>query len=634
MIYIVMGVSGVGKTTIGKLFAEKLELPFYDADDFHSREHVRKMKENQPLTDEDRNIWLGILAEKIKEWNAIGGAVLACSALREIYRKKLRSINEEELIWIYLHSEYDVILQRISKRKGHYFGEELLQSQYKILESPEYGVHINVNTSIDEILKNIMKAVKKISKSEIGLIGLGVMGKSLALNLASRGINISVYNRQVKDKEVDIAKNFAGEHEEKYDFAWFDQLPNLVASLARPRVILLMVNAGKPVDMVIESLLPFLDVKDMIIDGGNSFFRDTIRREKELREKGIFFIGLGISGGEEGALKGPSLMPGGSKEAYEMAGPLLEKIAAKDKKAAPCCGYLGPDGAGHFIKMLHNGIEYGEMQLIAEIYHFLRFHTGSGPQEISAVFEAWNKEIESYLLGVTIEILNKKEGEGFLIDNILDAAKQKGTGSWSSNIAMELGVPFDTITAAVIARQISSKKDQRLKAGKAYNQTFSEKGDINELASIFFKAYRAGSLVNHAIGFDLLKEASENFNWDLDLSEISRVWTNGCIIRSGLMEELVWLFKENPEKHLLLHPHVISRLKEYSPFLIEAVSVSLKAGIPMSVLSAAANYFLSFTSGQSSANMIQAQRDFFGAHTFERTDRPRGTFFHAQWSQY
>ncbi|MBZ9629881.1 NADP-dependent phosphogluconate dehydrogenase [Salegentibacter sp. LM13S] len=628
-VYIVMGVSGSGKTTIGKLLAKKLNLTFYDADDFHPPENVEKMKSGRPLQDEDRKGWLAVLAENIQKWDKNGGAVLACSALKEKYRKQLTSVPEEDLNWIFLWADFEVILERLKVRKGHYFKPEMLTSQFETLEEPDYGLRINVNTSEGNILKEIM-AKLKAPEAEIGLIGLGVMGKSLALNLLSKNINISVFNRHVPGQEEDIAKNFVQENAEKYTFQGFDYLKEFVSSLNRPRKILLMVNAGTAVDTVIESLLPFLEKDDIITDGGNSHYKDTLRREKTLKEQGIHFIGCGISGGEEGALKGPSIMPGGSLEAYKQIGPILEKIAAKDKTGNPCCTHIGPDGAGHFIKMLHNGIEYGEMQLISEIYHYLRFYTNTNPEVIADLFEIWNKEKKSYLLEISVDILRKKENEGFLIDKILDAAKQKGTGGWSTNAALELGVPLDTITASVLARNISGMKEVRVEASNLYKNTNNQNGNLEEIKDELFQAYETASLINHAIGYDLLRVASSEYNWNLNLSEISRVWTNGCIIRSGLMEDLVNIFKDS-NNHLLLNKNIISEIKGNQASLVKTVGVSLQAGFAVPVLSAAANYLLNFTSSQNSANMVQAQRDYFGAHTYERTDKPRGEFFHTQW---
>ncbi|SLJ93021.1 NADP-dependent phosphogluconate dehydrogenase [Salegentibacter salarius] len=630
-IYIMMGVSGSGKTTIGKLLAEKLDLPFYDADDFHPPENLEKMKNGIPLEDKDRKGWLKVLAQNIIEWNQIGGAVLACSALKEKYRKQLTSIPESDLNWIFLQAEFEVILNRLKSRKGHYFKSEMLNSQFETLEEPIYGLRINVNTSEENILKEIM-AKLNFPEAEIGLIGLGVMGKSLALNLLSKNIKVSVFNRYVPGKEEGIAKDFVQENAEKYTFKGFDDLQDFVKSLKRPRKILLMVNAGAAVDAVIESLLPILDKGDIITDGGNSHYKDTFRREQALKEQGIHFMGCGISGGEEGALKGPSVMPGGSLEAYKQLGPFLEKIAAKDKNGNPCCAHIGPDGAGHFVKMLHNGIEYGEMQLIAEIYHLFRFYTKTNPEEIADLFEAWNKEIKSYLLEITVDILRKKENESFLIHKILDAAKQKGTGGWSTNAALELGVPLDTITAAVLARNISGMKEIRIEASKLYKPSNNQEEKLDEIKEELFRAYKSASIINHAIGYDLLRVASSEYNWSLNLSEISRVWTNGCIIRSGLMEDLVEVFKDS-DRHLLLDKNIISAIKQDQASLTKIVGISLQAGYSVPVLSAAANYLLNFTSAQNAANMIQAQRDYFGAHTYERNDKPRGEFFHTQWKK-
>ncbi|GAB2769744.1 hypothetical protein GCM10010465_14210 [Actinomadura fibrosa] len=627
-----MGVSGVGKTTIGKLLAERLQLPFYDADDFHSADNVFKMREGIPLRDEEREDWLELLAENIQKWHKKEGAVLACSALKEQYRQRLSSIPEKYITWIFLHSGYDVIYKRIADRKGHYFKPDLLQSQYDILEEPGTAVHVDVQATEEEIIEEIMEKVSSHKhNSEIGLIGLGVMGKSLALNFASKGVAISVFNRQVEGVEVDIARNFALEHKEIYDFPWFDDLEAFVRSLHRPRNLFLMVNAGKAVDMVIDSLLPFLEEGDLIIDGGNSHYKDTELREKYLAEKGLHFMGAGISGGEEGALKGPSIMPGGPAEAYERVGELLEKIAAKDKQGKACCTYIGPGGAGHFVKMLHNGIEYGEMQLIAETYHFLKFSKNLQPNEIASLFEEWNKEMQSFLLEISVDILRKKEDDEFLIDKVLDAAKQKGTGGWSTNAALELGVAFDTITAAVMARNISGKKEERVEASVLYGK-FEKKGASEKLDQDgLFKAYQAASIINHAIGFELLSEASKTYDWQLNLSEIARIWTNGCIIRSAFMERLAGIFKEHSE-NLLMNEEISRELKENRKHLVNVVSSALQSNCSMPVMSAAANYFLSFVSAQSSANMIQAQRDSFGAHTYERTDKPRGEYFHSHWS--
>lgn len=627
-----MGVSGVGKTTVGKLLAERLDLPFYDADDFHPETNLKKMTSGISLEDKDREDWLQLLAQNIRKWNREGGAVLACSALKEKYREKLQSVPRDRMFWVFLHSEYEVILKRITGRKDHYFKAELLRSQYDALQFPEYGVHVDVDKSLEKIMDEIMeKLTKNNEKAQIGLLGLGVMGKSLAINFAAKGIKVAVYNRHLEKLEVDVAKKFAQENKEIYNFPWFDDLQKFVAALERPRKIVLMVNAGKVVDLVIDSLLPFLEEGDLIIDGGNSHYKDTEVREQHLRSNGISFLGAGISGGEEGARKGPSIMPGGAIEAYKNAGTFLEKISARDKNGNPCCSYIGPGGSGHFIKMLHNGIEYGEMQLIAETYHYLRFYTEKNPEEIADLFAEWNREMNSFLLEISVEILRKKEDEKFLLDQILDAAKQKGTGGWSTNAALELGVPFDTITAAVMARTMSSKKEERKEAQVQYGHEVSKNEQLEDLSFSLFEAYKSAVIINHAIGFDLLNQASMSYDWQLDLSEIARIWTNGCIIRSAFMEELVKILKENPAGDILLNKKISKRMKRQKDSLLSVTAHALKAGCPMPVLGAASNYLLQYLSGQSSANMIQAQRDFFGAHTYERVDRPRGEFFHTLW---
>lgn len=623
-VIILMGVSGVGKSTLGKALADKLNLPFFDADDFHSAANITKMKTGLPLNDDDRKIWLESLAENIQKWSD-SGAVLACSALKEKYRKILVKHSKHSVKWVYLYEDFETIRKRMEGRKGHFFNPSLLKSQFAILEPPTYGIHIRVDKPADETLKKIMEELKM---PHIGLIGLGVMGKSLALNMASKGIPVSVYNRNYKDIEVDIAKNFSETHQETYDFPWFTDLKNFVKSMSRPRNIMIMIKAGAAVDAVIDELFPLLEEGDLIIDGGNSYFKDTIRRLKMLKQKGIDFLGTGISGGEEGALKGPSIMPGGSKDAYKRAGKVLETIAAKDPWGNACCTYIGPEGAGHFVKMLHNGIEYGEMQLIAECYQLLRFHYHMAPPEIADLFTEWNTNMRSYLLEISIDILHQKEDENYLLDKILDVAGQKGTGGWSTEAALELGISLDTITAAVFARNLSAFKNDRIKASEKYS--FNQTQEKNPSSKELFKVYRSAMIINHAIGFELLRAASKEYHWELNLSEISRIWTGGCIIKSGFMEELVHILKNN-QQHLLLNEEISGKLKDI-PFS-KILSCAFENGCPMPVTSAAANYLFGFSSEQSSANMIQAQRDYFGAHTFERIDKGRGEFFHFNWEK-
>ncbi len=625
MIYIVFGVSGIGKTTIGKILAWELNIPFFDADDFHPTANVAKMKGGNPLNDKDRAPWLGILAKNIQVWNENSGAVLACSALKEDYRRVLQSVNKKEIKWIFLNADMSIISERLAQRENHYMNPKLLQSQFDTLEIPNYGIQINVNQAKEQIMSEILE--KLPSKSVFGLIGLGVMGKSLALNIAGKNVAISVYNRHVQNTEVGIAKDFVNDNSD-LNILGFDDLRQFINSMERPRNILLMVNAGKPVDAVIEDLLPHLDIDDLIIDGGNSHFLDTKKRIEYLKGNQINFIGIGVSGGEEGALKGPSIMPSGSEGAYNRIASILESISAKDKKGNACCTYIGNDGSGHFIKMIHNGIEYAEMQILAEIYHLLRFHVGKNPLEIAAVFDEWKQTgLNSYLIEITIDILRKKENADFLIDKILDQASQKGTGGWSTNAALDLGKPINSIAESVMARYLSAMKPQRVKASELYNIDKQKVSlDLLQLKN----AYKSSRIINHAIGFDIIQEASNQYNWNLNLSEIARIWTNGCIIRSELMEQLVELFKDSKE-HLLLHPTIVSELKKSKSDYAEIVSSALKSSCTVPVLSSALNYFLGLISEQSSANMIQAQRDYFGAHTYKRIDKPFDEAFHTNW---
>ncbi|MCK8520293.1 NADP-dependent phosphogluconate dehydrogenase [Aquimarina sp. D1M17] len=630
-VYVVFGVSGSGKSTVGKALSEKLEIPFYDADDFHPRSNVEKMANGMALNDEDREPWLQNLSKNIEQWSKDGGGVLACSALKVVYRKKLESSLYGGVEWIFLEGSYDLIFNRLTSREAHFFPKELLDSQFETLETWERGITIGIDQGISNIINEIELKLK-MQKSQIGVVGLGVMGKSLAKNMLSKKFSVSVYNRHVEGKEVDIAKKFATNN--SYVPKGFDDMSLFVNSLQTPKVILLMVNAGKAVDLVIEELLPLLEKGDCIIDGGNSHFKDTIRREKQLTDKGISFIGAGVSGGEEGALLGPSIMPGGTEEGYQNCKEFLEAIAAKDNSGNACCNYIGPNGSGHFVKMIHNGIEYAEMQLIAEIYHMLRYYIGKTPDEISEIFNVWRKQQkDSYLLEITANILLKKEGDQYLIDKVLDKAGQKGTGGWSTVAALELGTPLSTISEAVMARCLSAKKDERVEASKVYQITSSNTINDDLFLEELEKAFYFGSIVNHAIGFDVLKQASSDYNWNLNFSEVARVWTKGCIIRSDLMEKIVTLFGNRNDKPLLMFSEIVQILNNDLDALVNVVSKSLKMKCPLPILSASTNYFLNYTSAQMSANIIQAQRDYFGAHTYQRNDKAFGEHFHTDWKK-
>ncbi|WP_224994544.1 NADP-dependent phosphogluconate dehydrogenase [Cesiribacter sp. SM1] len=633
MIFIVMGVSGSGKTTVGRMLAQELNLPFYDADDFHPATNVTKMGNGIALNDEDRQDWLEELAKSIIHWEQMGGAVLACSALKEKYRITLQSIPHSLIQWIFLEGSRDMLMDRIAARTGHYMPPALLDSQLETLEKPAYGIHISIAPPPDIIVQQIISKLKNTAtQSEFGIVGMGVMGKSLALNLASKNINLSIYNRHVPEKEVDIAKKVLLENSHLNNLQPFDDIAAFVKSLETPRKILLMIVAGPVVDYQIKELLPLLDKGDVIIDGGNSLYKDTNRRTAELAELGIRFVGTGISGGEEGALKGPSMMPGGPQEGYQLVSKYLETIAAKDKNGKPCTTYIGPDGAGHFVKMVHNGIEYAEMQLLSETYYLLRYYLQLSPWEIAQEFTEWQRSgLESYLLEITIDILQKQENGELLLDKILDKAAQKGTGGWSVAAALEHGVPYGPLTEAVMARSLSSFKDKRVKAAELYQHQTQQAGGINkqEYMANIRKAYEATRIINHDIGFNLMQQVSDDFQWKLNFSEISRIWTNGCIIRSQLMEELVEVFKSS--ESILMAPEFVDRMKQLQNGFASVIAQGLQSGFALPVLSAALNYYLGLQTADSPANLLQAQRDYFGAHTYKRKDKPAEQSFHTIW---
>lgn len=625
MIYIIMGVSGVGKTTIGEGLSKRLGVPFYDADDFHPTANKDKMASGVPLQDNDRWPWLDIIVSNYKKWKQTG-AILACSALKEKYRNRLQ-VDDDVVQLIYLSADFNIVRQRLSERSGHFFNPELLQSQFDALEEPKNGIICDAMLGKEDVLDHIMNTIQNKQTSQLGLIGLGVMGKSLSRNFANHNLSLSLYNRHVEGIEEHIAVDFINTYSELQHCKGFDDIKTFVTSLSLPRKIFLMVNAGPAVDAVIETLLPYLSDGDVIMDGGNSHYLDTERRVKELKELGIHFMGVGVSGGEEGALKGPSIMPGGTDIGYKQVGTFLETIAAKDQQGNACCAKVGLGGSGHFVKMIHNGIEYAEMQLITELYDILRTHCGLSLEEIATAFDHWNTSVEnSYLLEISSKILRKEEDGIPLIDVILDKAKQKGTGSWSTTAALQIGAPFDTIAQAVLARIISSEKQQRLKAAQIY--TIDKKTFNDYSIKTIRKAYQTARIINHAIGFESLRKASAHYDWKLNLSEIARIWTNGCIIRSTLMEELSTDLKTD-DMTILFYPRIVQIVKEGQQSLKEVVQESIASGASVPVLSAAINYFNALIQGDSAASMIQAQRDLFGAHTYERKDKTGN--FHTIW---
>lgn len=623
LVIFIMGVSGVGKSTIGKLLSQQLSIPFFDGDDYHPEKNVKKMAQGQALTDEDRYEWLVKLNNLAIEQIKINSCIIACSALKEGYRDILKKNIETNVKWIFLNGSFEQISNRLKQREDHFMPTSLLKSQFDVLENPIEALDIDIANSPTKMVEQIVNELT--NKTELGLIGLGVMGKSLARNLASNHFSLSLFNRHVDDLEVDVALNFKNKFQELSSALPFDDLETFVNSLQSPRKILLMVNAGKPVDIVIESLIPLLSENDVIIDGGNSHYNDTKRRINSLQKHKLNFIGAGVSGGEEGALKGPSIMPGGNKNAYKLVQPFLETIAAKDKNSNSCCSYIGEGGSGHFTKMVHNGIEYAEMQLLAEIYFVLK-QSGMDPDQIASILESWKQTSNSYLLEITIEILRKKDANNWLIDKILDTSGNKGTGNWTTIATAELGVPSTMIPTALFARYISSFKEERLQMSKIYG---SKNNKVIVDSDELLKAYQLARIINHHQGFKLLNQASKTYLWDLNLAEIARIWTNGSIIRSSLMEELSEMLKDSDT--ILTSKNIISRVKNLKPSLNKIVSKCILQEIPIPCLSDSVNFLNASKEANSSANIIQAQRDYFGAHTYQRNDDISGKFYHTNW---
>ncbi|MFA5299332.1 MAG: NADP-dependent phosphogluconate dehydrogenase [Lutibacter sp.] len=620
----VMGVTGVGKSTIGKLIAKNLKIPFFDGDDFHTEENVEKMSKGIPLTDIDREDWLVSLNQLAKDQLKTTSCVIACSALKKKYRESLNFEILPQVNWVHLTGSFECILKRMAQRTDHFMPVELLNSQFAILENPSEAIEVDINLTLNEIIEKIMKELFK--KSEFGLFGLGVMGKSLCRNLAKNGFKISMFNRHIDGVEENVAINFKNEFKELSSSQAFDNIELFVQSIAQPRKIMLMVNAGKVTDIVMNDLIPYLSKGDIIIDGGNSHFKNTIERTDYLNSKNIHFIGAGVSGGEEGALNGPSIMPSGDKEVYQSVAPFLEKISAKGEKNLPCCTYIGPKGSGHFVKMVHNGIEYAEMQLLAEVYDILKAQE-KNPSEIAKILSIWKVTDNSYLLGITIDILRKKENEDWLVHKIMDKAGNKGTGNWATIETAQLGVPSSLISTALFARFTSFYKNDRVKLQHIYGKQTSQKLDITTNA--LFEAFQFARIINHYQGFKLISEASKVYNWKLNLSDIASIWTNGCIIKSRLMEDLVVILKESD--NILMNEELSIKIKELKPAINKVVSACVLNELAIPCFSESVHFFNAFTTAHSPANVIQAQRDYFGAHTYQRVDDETAQVYHTIW---
>lgn len=467
--------------------------------------------------------------------------------------------------------------------------------------------------------------------SQIGLIGVGLMGENLALNMAGKGFTVSVFDA-LKEK----VENFVSGRGQGKKIHGCSSIQELIGSLDLPRKIMLMIPAGKPVDEIIEALIAFLDEGDIIIDGGNSHFSDTSRRTKMLEGKGLLYVGAGVSGGEEGALLGPSIMPGGSAAAWQSVRPIFQAIAAKVDDGAPCCDWIGEEGSGHFIKMVHNGIEYGDMQLICEVYDVMRTLLGMTADEMYNVFKEWSEgELKSYLIEITRDILAVRDADGLvLLDNILDKAGQKGTGKWAVVTALEVAAPLTLITEAVFARVLSSMKDERVLASRALKGpevhfSGNKKAFIDELG----KALYAAKIISYAQGYQLMRAAAMDFGWKLNYGGIALMWRGGCIIRSVLLAKIKDAFDSNPKLvNLLMDPFFTETIAQSQLSLRKVLGEAIKNGIPTPAMSSALAYYDGYRSANLPANLLQAQRDYFGAHQYERVDMPRGAYFHSNWT--
>jgi 6-phosphogluconate dehydrogenase len=471
-----------------------------------------------------------------------------------------------------------------------------------------------------------------MNKADIGIIGLAVMGENLILNMESKGFTVACYNRTLSKVDRFVqgrakGKNIIGTY----------SVEEFCEALERPRKAMLMIKAGQPVDDFLEQLIPHLDEGDIIIDGGNSFFGDTIRRTRYVEGKGLLYIGTGISGGEEGALHGPSIMPGGSAAAWPHVKPIFQSIAAKVADGTPCCDWIGSDGAGHYVKMVHNGIEYGDMQMIAESYYLMRHLLGIEPLAQHGIFETWNQgELNSYLIEITADILGYVDEETGqpIVDVILDTAGQKGTGKWTSQSALDMGTPAPTVAEAVFARFMSAIKDERVAAGKVLKgPALAFEGDKDSVVEQIRQALYASKICSYAQGFQLMSMAAEEHGWDLDLGGIALIWREGCIIRAQFLERIKEAFGEEPElANLLLAPYFRDAIDQNQTAWRRVVATAATNGLPIPAFGSALSYYDGYRNGRLPANIIQAQRDYFGAHTYERVDRPRGEFFHTNWT--
>ncbi len=618
MFIIVMGVSGSGKSTIGKMVAERIGCAFYDGDDYHPPENVTKMAAGIPLTDADRVGWLDALARLMQaEMDAGRDGVIACSALKSSYRDALRRGHRQEVKFAYLHGDFAVILERM-RRRQHFMKPEMLQSQFDTLEAPHDILTIDVRLPPEQIAQTVIDQLVQPVAS-MGIIGLGLVGRLLAQNLARNGRLPAGYNPD-------------GEPPEWLDIPTARSVEELAVMLPTPRALLLALPAAR-VEPVLADLRPILRPGDVLIDAGSAAFMDTERRVRDLAAEGVHFIGMGVSGSPRDVLWGPSLVAGGSLEGWRRVEPLFQSIAATNAGGQPCALWMGGGGAGHFAKMVHNGIEYGAMQLVAEVYDLLRRGAGMTSTELAGVFRQWNAgALQSYFMEVTAGILARPDEEngGPLVEKIVDAVVGQGTGAAVAHAALELGMPIPTILAGLESRFLSALQPEREAASAKLGQAHTYPDDPGRLVAAAKAALYASFICLYAQAFSLLARASAEYDWDMPLAAAARVWRQGSILRAALLDDAVAAFERQPDlPNLLLDEAHAQAVLAREAAWREAVSAAAQMGIPMLALGSSLAYFDAYRSRRLPANLTQAQRDVFGAHGYRRVDRDG--WFHTEW---